>query len=226
MEELLARFPAEPPLTRVHDTLKEVFFDPQQCGIYSGNFRFCFRTKRDREFHTELNVCLRKHSYWDAINAHRMPRLQEAFRNAIADQIHLAKSKYFEKEAIRICPYTQEAFSFQTCHVDHGGPTSFLNGIPFDKLMQLFIKRQADISDQKFSAYAEKQVPARVKEFSRNILISHQPPYELIDKKLREGWQEFHQVHAHLHVVSRRANLFLQDMKDMKDTSKKRKTIS
>lgn len=222
MEKYFKEFPPVQEVKFVADKLKSMTFDPVKCGLYSGNYRFCFQTERGKEFITELDVCAKQAGPFASAAGHRDRLLREAFRNAIHDQILEVKKRHFATKPVQICPITLEHYSFDTCHVDHGGKTSALDtSLSFEALLRAFLNVYSLETDMVYSVYAQKRPDARINEFARTIELSTTVPYEIKNEKIKKAWQEYHKIYAVLHVVSRRANLFMQDLRrteDIKDT--------
>lgn len=181
-------------------SLVEYWFDPKQCGIYSSRYRFCFRTNAGNTFITDLDICLQSYPYWKAMFFHRKRQIHEAFRLAILNQIETAKEKHFRLEKVRVCEISGDLFTKETCHADHGGPRrprdlSCREPCPktFSQILQGFLKEEKRVYDIQM----------------KDIELTSEAPYELANTYLKQRWQNFHAEFAVLHIVSRRANLYL-----------------
>jgi hypothetical protein len=163
-----------------------------------------------------LDVCLNiEQDHWKQTTRHRWKQIKEAFRMAILDQIEEVKKQHFMEQKMQLCPFTQELYTYETCHVDHGLTDDKLS---FEKILDLFLSQQALQAELKepfqLVPRGSSKAPARLSEYGRKQLFIRRielrgPPFELVDEKLREAWQDYHQGVAKLRVVSRRANLFL-----------------
>lgn len=213
MNKYLLAFPPTEEIKVVADQLKSISFDEVKCGIYSGNFRFCFHTEHGREFVTELDICAKRGGPFAASVGHRNCVLKEAFRNAVHEQILEVKQRHFATEPVQVCPLTFELYSFDTCHVDHGGKSSTMDkSLSFEALMHGFLNMYSQDCDMVYSTFAQRRADARINEFVKTIELTSSPPYEFRNTKLTKAWQEYHKVYAVLHVISRHANLFMQDL--------------
>jgi hypothetical protein len=108
-----------------------------------------------------------------------------AFRSEVRDQIAKFRADAFAGTILMACPITGELIrQASSAHVDHFNPT-------FDELLKSFIPNEALASVQ--------VIPTSDGETETR----------LADRVIATRWAEFHRMHAHLRIVSRRANLSL-----------------
>jgi hypothetical protein len=178
------------------DMISGFWFNPEVCSIYSSRYRFCFETTSKREFTADVDICVKKLPFYKALQQHRKRHLQEAFRFAVKDQIEKLKTQHFLDKPVRVCELTGDLFSIDTCHADHGGPreksTPYLS-LSFSKLMQNFHKEEKRIYNS----------------FLTDVQLTQTPPYHFLSAEVKNRWQTFHAEYAILHIVSRKANLYL-----------------
>jgi len=148
--------------------------------IYGGNTR-CFWLSRSDGSSTDFSW--RECIYPTPLKQ----RVKRAFRNAVDDQVYSFKRLYFDNTDDPQCALSDERIEFVGSHVDHIPPDDF------DDLTKRFL------FDERL-------------RFDQVVVISTEDGQfgdSLADEDLSRRWQEYHREHAHLRVVSGKANLSL-----------------
>lgn len=119
-------------------------------------------------------------------NSTPMKNFKKACRTAIWPDIKRFRFSFFESTDKPVCPYTGERLTIRTCHVDHAPPFTF------DRIVSDFITSHAlDINTVKLIGPSDDNKTENVIE----------------DEELKSAFIAYHNKHANLRVVSKRANL-------------------
>ncbi|MEB3248709.1 MAG: DCL family protein [Merismopediaceae bacterium] len=111
-------------------------------------------------------------------------KVLRTLRSLINDQILAFKQDYFRDRETAICEFTGEVLRFNTCHVDHAYPRTFLALVEEWRHGHSLGFEQIAICGSEDGVMGDR----------------------LIDPDLESDWQDYHRDNARLRIVSVKAN--------------------